>query len=164
MPEDFGGPEDLNQPPSFFPQEGRDERSSTDFGPLVEVQIDGVYQSDQNGQISRFVILKEGERRLPILIGAFEAHAIQAQLEGIHPDRPMTHDLLRNILDRFEAPVLRAVIDDLWSTIFYAKLFLEQGSGEIEIDCRPSDAIAMAARFGAPIFVRDGILDQEIEF
>lgn len=75
----------------------------------------------------------------------------------------MTHDLLRNVIDRLNVTLDRVVIDDLWNTIYYAKLYLRKGSEELEIDARPSDAIAMAVRFDAPIFVSEGILDAAME-
>ncbi|MFZ4508361.1 MAG: bifunctional nuclease family protein [Fimbriimonas sp.] len=162
MAEEFEGAEDLDQPPAFFPYEGGAERRAN-LGELVEVRIDGVYEGERDGHISRFVMLTDGERRLPILIGAFEAHAIQAPMEGAQPERPMTHDLIRKVLDRLGCPVDRVVIDDLWNAVYYAKIYLRQDKGELEIDSRPSDAIAMAVRFNAPIFVADGILDQAFE-
>jgi bifunctional DNase/RNase len=167
MPEEFEGseqPENLDEPPPFFPYEGNgSEREPGALGELVEVQIEGVFAAESQGSISRFVLVTDGERRLPILIGPYEAQAISLPLEGTRPDRPMTHDLIRNILDRLELFVERVVIDDLWNTIYYAKVYLRKGEEEIEIDARPSDAIALAVRFDAPIYVSDGILDTGIE-
>jgi uncharacterized protein len=166
MPEDFEGedPEDLEQPPPFFPYDGSlPPREPGSMGQLVEVQIVGVFAHEANGNISRFVLLTDGERRVPILIGPFEAQAIQLVLEGTRPDRPMTHDLIRNMLDRIDATIDRAVIDDFWNTIYYAKLYVQSGGQEVEIDARPSDAIAIAIRFEAPIFVAEGILDAAME-
>jgi uncharacterized protein len=132
----------------------------TSLGELIEVSIEGVFAAENAGNISRFVLLSDGERKLPILIGPYEAQAISLPLDGTQPDRPMTHDLVRNIMDRLEATLDRVVIDDLWNTIYYAKLYLKSKSDEeIEIDSRPSDAIALAVRFEAPIFVADGILE-----
>ena len=166
MPEEFEGPEgpdNLDQPPPFFPYDGTDGRRESDEPvELVEVQIEGVFATENGGQISRFVLVSDGERRLPILIGPFEAQAIQLILEGTRPDRPMTHDLVRNILDRMDATVDRVVIDDFWNTIYYAKLYIRHGSEESEIDSRPSDAIALAVRFDAPIFVADSILENAL--
>jgi uncharacterized protein len=163
MPEDFEeqeGPDDLEQPPAFFPLEGGfPVREPGSMGEPIECQIEGVFAAETGGQISRFVLLSDGERKLPILIGPYEAQAISFPLEGSRPDRPMTHDLLKNIVDRLDAVLDRAVIDDLWNTIYYAKLYFRKGNEEIEIDARPSDAIALAVRFDVPIFVSDGILD-----
>lgn len=167
MSEDFEGPEgpdDLNEPPAFFPLEvGPVDREPSSLGEPVECKIEGVFAADNGGQISRFVSLSDGSRELRILIGPYEAQAISLPLEGTRPDRPLTHDLLRNIIDRFNASLDRVVIDDLWNTIYYAKLYLKRGNEEIEIDARPSDAIAMAVRFDAPIYVSEGILDAAME-
>lgn len=165
MSEDFEeGPEDLNEPPSFFPLEGGpQDHEPAALGEPIEVNIEGVFAAENAGQISRFVLLSDGTRKLPILIGPYEAQAISLPLEGTRPDRPMTHDLLRNIIDRFNCQLDRVVIDDLWNTIYYAKLYLRRGDEELEIDARPSDAIAMAVRFEAPIYVSEGILDAAME-
>jgi uncharacterized protein len=164
MPEEFEGqegPENLDEPPAFFPYSGdMPAREPGSLGELIEVSIEGVFAAENAGNISRFVLLSDGERKLPILIGPYEAQAISLPLDGTQPDRPMTHDLVRNIMDRLEATLDRVVIDDLWNTIYYAKLYLKSKSDEeIEIDSRPSDAIALAVRFEAPIFVADGILE-----
>jgi bifunctional DNase/RNase len=167
MPEEYEGdePENLEEPPSFFPYDNTlPAREPGAMGEPVEVRIEGVFQHEANGSISRFVLLSdEQDRRLPILIGPFEAQAIQLVLEGTRPDRPMTHDLLRNMIERLNATIDRAVIDDFWNTIYYAKLYLITGDEEMEIDARPSDAIALAVRFDAPIYVADGILNAAME-
>lgn len=163
-PEGANGPENLDEPPAFFPSEflGPD-REPGSMGELLEVSIEGVYAVENAGSISRFVLLTEGRRRLPILIGPFEAQAISLPLDGNRPERPMTHDLIKNVVDRLGADVDRVVIDDLWNTIYYAKVYLRKGEEEIEIDSRPSDAIAIAVRFDAPIFVAEGILETAAE-
>ncbi len=164
MPDEFDeDQEGLEKPPSFFPYEEEAVREFVDLGEPVEVSIDGVFAAETNGSIQHFVLLSDGDRKLPILIGPYEAKAISISIEGARPDRPMTHDLLRNIIDRFDSNLDRVVIDDLWSTTYYAKLYLRKGEEETEIDSRPSDAIALAVRFDAPIFVADGILEQGIE-
>jgi uncharacterized protein len=158
------GPDNLDEPPSFFPYDGGPpEREHVSFGELVEVSLRGVFLHDDKGQVSQYVLLTDGDRNLPILIGPFEASAILYVLENKAPDRPLTHDLVRNILDRLGATVQRAFIDDYWNGVYYAKLTLQTGSGEIEIDARPSDAIALAVRFEASIFVADGILAAAME-
>jgi len=167
MPEDLPEdtpeqPEDLNLPPSFFPY---DDRSDLDEhhraqGDPVEVQVEAVFAAQSGENIQRFVLLTDGHRKLPIVIGGFEAAAITLPLDGQQPDRPMTHDLIRVMLDRLETVVTRIVIDDLWGSTYYAKIYLDVKGTEIEIDSRPSDAIALAIRFDAPIFVIEGILDQ----
>lgn len=167
MPEEFEGPdqpENLDEPPAFFPYEGAEtQREPGSLGELVEVRIEGVFAAEASGSISRFVLLTDGERRLPIMIGPYEAQAISLPLEGTRPDRPMTHDLIRNILERLDMFIERVVIDDLWNTIYYAKVYLRRGEEEIEIDARPSDALALAVRFDAPMYVSDGILDSGLE-
>ncbi len=167
MPEDLPedeGPDNLDEPPAFFPLDsGAPTREPGAMGQLIEVQIEGIFAADSNGNTSRFVLVSDGERKLPILIGGFEATAITLPLEGTRPDRPLTHDLIKNILDRVDIRLDRVVIDDLWNGIYYAKLYLRDGREEMEIDARPSDAIAMAVRFDAPIYVADAILDQGLE-
>ena len=163
MPEEFeDGGEDLEHPPSFFPYEAEATgNEAVDYGEPVEVSVEGVFAAENNGTIQRFVLLSDGERKIPILIGPFEATAITLSLEGTKPDRPMTHDLLKTVMDRLDGDLDRVVIDDLWSTTYYAKLFVTSGDGEeMAIDARPSDAIALALRFECSIFVADGILDQ----
>jgi len=106
------------------------------------------------------LILKEvdGERRLPIIIGAFEAQAIALEMEGVTPPRPMTHDLFKNLIDQIGATLSEVVISELVEGTFYAKLVFDALG--IEIDARPSDAIAIAVRAGCPIFVSSDILDE----
>ncbi len=163
MPEEFEGPdgsEDLNLPPAFFPYANDEpEGEPRDLGELVEVQIQGVFAaSDGETANSLFVLVTDGDRKLPIVIGPFEAQAISLPLENVQPERPMTHDLIRNLIDRLGATVDRVVIDDLWNGIYYAKIYLKRGKEEFEVEARPSDAIALAVRFDAPVFVADGIL------
>lgn len=167
MPEDLPegeGSDNLEQPPSFFPLDSSaPSREPGNMGELIEVQIEGIYAADSGGNTSRFVLVSDGDRKLPILIGGFEATAITLPLEGTRPDRPLTHDLIRNILDRLDIRLDRVVIDDLWNGIYYAKLYLRGGKEEMEIDARPSDAIALAVRFDSPIYVADAILDQGMD-
>lgn len=162
MPDEFEDEdsENLEEPPAFFPYDvNLPAREPGSMGELVEVQVEGIFAHENQGNISRFVLVSDGDRKLPIMIGGFESQAIQFVLENSRPDRPMTHDLIKNIIDRLDATIDRAVIDDYWNAIYYAKLYLQAGGEEMEIDARPSDAIAMAMRFDAPIFVANGILD-----
>jgi bifunctional DNase/RNase len=168
MAEEFegpDGPENLDEPPSFFPYDNGVPRPESSSGELVEVQVEGVFRADNAGQISHFVLVSDGSRKLPIIIGPFESQAIQLVLENSRPDRPLTHDLLKNILDRIDTTVDRIVIDDFWNTIYYAKLYVKKAGEdeEQEIDARPSDAIALALRFDAPIYVADSILEAAME-
>lgn len=108
------------------------------------------------------MLLADYRRKLRIEIGGFESQAIQLVLEGTRPDRPLTHDLLKNVLERLGGEVDRVVIDDFWNSVFYAKLYVSVEGQELEIDSRPSDAIALAVRFEAPIFVADALLDLDL--
>ena len=108
------------------------------------------------------VILGEvgGLRRLPIVIGGFEAQAIAVALENMHPSRPLTHDLMKNFMIAFDIQLQEVYICDLQEGIFYAKLVCFTANDTIEIDSRTSDALALAVRFGCPIYVNANILDQ----
>lgn len=162
MPEE---PEDefegLESPPSFFPYSDETDEPVADLGEPVEVTVEGVFYADTGsaGQ-NKFVLLSDGERRVPIMIGPAEAAAISLSLEHEQPDRPLTHDLLKLVIDRLDSRVMRVVIDDLFNKTYYAKIYLELDGEELDLDSRPSDAIALALRAEAPIFVRDGILNQ----
>ena len=111
---------------------------------------------------SPIVVLKDGEEKifLPIWVGIFEANAIALQLENIATPRPMTHDLLRNVMSQIDATVTKIVINDLRESTFYALIHVNIGARKLEIDARPSDAIALALRTEAPIFVEQAVLDQ----
>lgn len=102
----------------------------------------------------------EGQRRLPIIIGTFEAQAIALELEHIKPPRPMTHDLMKSIIDTFEADFTQVFINDLSEGTFFAKILYRLNGKELEQDARPSDAIALAVRFEAPIYVDEKVLDE----
>lgn len=108
------------------------------------------------------VILGEvnGLRRLPIVIGGFEAQAIAVALENMHPSRPLTHDLMKNFMTAFDIHLQEVYICDLQEGIFYSKLVCHNTNDTIEIDSRTSDALALAVRFGCPIYVYEHILDQ----
>ncbi len=108
------------------------------------------------------VVLGEinGLRRLPIVIGGFEAQAIAVALERMSPSRPLTHDLMKNFMMAFNVELHEVVINDLQEGIFYSKLVCSSSNDTVEIDSRTSDALALAVRFGCPIFTYDTILDQ----
>ncbi|MFZ4752911.1 MAG: bifunctional nuclease domain-containing protein [Chitinophagaceae bacterium] len=107
------------------------------------------------------VVLGEvnGVRKLPIVIGAFEAQAIAVALENMQPTRPLTHDLLKNMMTAFQIQLLEILIHRIHEGIFYAKLICQTPTETIEIDSRTSDALAIAVRFDAPIFTFESILD-----
>src|SRR5213083_2893385 len=102
---------------------------------------------------------KEGQKVLPIWVGIFEANAIALQIENIATPRPMTHDLLRNVIHDLNARVQKIVVCDLQENTFYALIYLSLGTETLAIDARPSDAIALALRTHAPIFVEDAVID-----
>ncbi|MEO5649611.1 MAG: bifunctional nuclease family protein [Ginsengibacter sp.] len=107
------------------------------------------------------VVLGEvnGLRRLPIVIGGFEAQAIAVALERMQPSRPLTHDLMKNFMMAFNIELHEIIINDLQEGIFYSKLVCSSDKDTVEIDSRTSDAVALAVRFGCPIFTYDNILD-----
>jgi hypothetical protein len=108
------------------------------------------------------VVLGEvnGLRRLPIVIGGFEAQAIAVALERMNPSRPLTHDLMKNFMMAFAVELHEIVINDLQEGIFYSKLVCSSANDTVEIDSRTSDALALAVRFGCPIYTFENILDQ----
>jgi bifunctional DNase/RNase len=102
---------------------------------------------------------KEGQKVLPIWVGIFEANAIALQIENISTPRPMTHDLLRNIIQDLQASVQKVVVCDLQDNTFYALIYLALQGNTLAIDARPSDAIALALRTRAPIYVEEAVID-----
>jgi bifunctional DNase/RNase len=102
---------------------------------------------------------KDGQKVLPIWVGIFEANAIALQIENIATPRPMTHDLLRNVIQDLKASVQKVVVCDLQENTFYALIYLSLNGDTLAIDARPSDAIALALRTRAPIFVEDAVID-----
>ncbi len=127
---------------------------------MVEMTIDSIRVSMVNYQ--RVVILKEkgSERYLPIWIGPAEADAIAVKLQGVTVPRPLTHDLLRTVIDTLGATVDSIVVSDLKNDTFYARIILNVDGGQTEIDSRPSDALALAVRAEVPIFVEEAVLDK----
>ncbi|MEJ5306505.1 MAG: bifunctional nuclease family protein [Ignavibacteria bacterium] len=125
----------------------------------VRVEIAGLHQTP-TGSGAYALILKEvnGNRNLPIIIGAFEAQAIAMELEGIKPPRPLTHDLTKNLIESLGATLVEIIIDELRDNTFYAKLILDVSSMTQEIDARPSDAIALSVRFRCPIYASETVM------
>jgi bifunctional DNase/RNase len=124
------------------------------------VQLKGLAE-DRLGY--EFVLLEdERGRQLPIWIGKCEAINIQFKLQAVDMPRPMTHDLVCHGIEKLGGRVLRLLIDDAWQNVFYAKLCVARGESEeeIQVDCRPSDGLAVALRAGAPILVRDDVLEE----
>jgi uncharacterized protein len=127
---------------------------------LVAMSIKGLMLDPVSN--SPIVVLKDANEKffLPIWVGIFEANAIALQLESVSTPRPMTHDLLRNMIAQLDAQVTRIVINDLRDSTFFAQIGLISGGKTFELDARPSDAIALALRTEAPIFVAQSVLEQ----
>ncbi len=125
----------------------------------VQCEILGLSTNPSTGG-AYAILLKEieGARRLPIIIGAFEAQAIALEMEGIKPPRPLTHDLLKTLVDNLGANVVEIIVNELKENTFYAKIVLEASGLTNEIDARPSDAIALAVRTYAPIYVNETVM------
>lgn len=126
----------------------------------VQCEILGLSTSPATGG-AYAILLKEieGVRRLPIIIGAFEAQAIALEIEGIKPPRPLTHDLLKQLVDNLGASVIEIIVNELKDNTFFAKIVLEVSGLTNEIDARPSDAIALAVRTYAPIYVSESVME-----
>ncbi|MBM6499541.1 bifunctional nuclease family protein [Flavobacterium macrobrachii] len=129
---------------------------------LVKLTIKGIsYSQTQNGAYALILNEVDGERKLPIVIGAFEAQSIAIALEKeIKPPRPLTHDLFKSFADRFDIVVKQVIIHKLVDGVFYSSIICERDKIEEIIDARTSDAIALALRFNAPIFTYKNILDK----
>jgi hypothetical protein len=127
---------------------------------MIEMVIDSIRVSTMNYQ--RVVILKEkaAERYLPIWIGSAEADAIAVKLQGVNVPRPLTHDLLCSIIAALGASINFVLLNDLKNDTFYAQIVFNAGSRKLEVDSRPSDALALAMRAGVPIYADDGVLDK----
>jgi len=125
-----------------------------------EVELSRIIINEESDQ--QLIVLKEckGERSIPIVIGIVEIFAIDRRLKGHMPPRPLTHDLLASVIDALDASIEKIVINDLTDHIFYARIHLRHGEKRIEIDSRPSDAIAVGVALSAPIFVAEHVLDQ----
>ena len=129
---------------------------------LVKLHIKGIsYSQTQNGAYALILNEADGDRKLPIVIGAFEAQSIAIALEKeIKPPRPLTHDLFKNFADRFDIVVKQVIIHKLVDGVFFSSIICERDKIEEIIDARTSDAIALAIRFNAPIFTYKNILDK----
>jgi len=127
---------------------------------MIEMLIDSIRVSLMNYQ--RVVILKEkdSDRYLPIWIGPAEADAIAVKLQDVTVPRPLTHDLLRSVIDVLGATVSSIVVSELKNDTFYAKIVLSVDGGQMEVDSRPSDALALAVRANVPIFAEEVVLDK----
>ena len=117
------------------------------------------YSQTQSGAYALVLAEQEGKRRLPIIIGGFEAQAIAIELEDMTPSRPLTHDLFKSFAEAFDVKVKEVLIYNLVEGIFYAKLICLKEGAEVEIDTRTSDAVALAVRFKCPIFTYENIME-----
>ena len=125
---------------------------------MLQMKVQGlVFDPIQNAYI---VVMEQEESNalMPIWIGRPEANAIGLALEGIFPPRPLTHDLISNIIDKLDAKIISVVLTDIKDSTYYSKIHLSYNDSELTLDARPSDAIALALRANAPIFARDGLV------
>jgi len=128
---------------------------------FIQVDIIGLSTSPSSGGAYALVLGEvNGNRRLPIIIGAFEAQAIALELEKIQPPRPMTHDLIRDLFNHVSAEVSDVLIDELKEGTFFAKIRFSVSGTEMQLDCRPSDAVALAVRMGAALYVAAHVIDE----
>jgi uncharacterized protein len=130
---------------------------------MKKIELEIVALSHSMVQSQNYAIVlgeQDGSRRLPIVIGGFEAQAIAVAMEGMVPGRPMTHDLFKNTLDAFDIELKEVIINNIVDGVFFSNLVMIQNGVEKEIDSRTSDALAMAVRFGCPIFTYEFILEQ----
>ena len=127
----------------------------------IRLNVLGIsYSQTQTGAYALVLAEENGKRRIPIIVGGFEAQAIAIQLEGLKPPRPLTHDLFFNFARTFKIDLLEVTIHKLEEGVFHSKLTCNNGDQTIDIDARTSDAIALALRFKCPIFTTDEIIDR----
>lgn len=127
----------------------------------IKLKILGLSSSQsQSGSFALVMGESKGNRRLPIIIGMFEAQAIAIEIEKIVPNRPMTHDLFKSFAESFNFSVLEILISDLREGVFYAKIVCTDGTQTLEVDARPSDAIAIGLRFSVPIYTYETIMSE----
>jgi bifunctional DNase/RNase len=131
--------------------------------PLKKIPLEILGLSSSQSQSGSFALIlgeKHGNRRLPIIIGMFEAQSIAIQIEKISPNRPLTHDLFKSFAEHVHVAIIEVVISDLKEGVFYSRIVCSDGATTFEIDARPSDAIAIGLRFGVPIFTVESVLSE----
>jgi bifunctional DNase/RNase len=131
--------------------------------PLKKIPLEILGLSSSQSQSGSFALIlgeKHGNRRLPIIIGMFEAQSIAIQIEKISPNRPLTHDLFKAFAEHVHVAIIEVVISDLKEGVFYSRIVCSDGATTFEIDARPSDAIAIGLRFGVPIFTVESVLSE----
>jgi bifunctional DNase/RNase len=130
---------------------------------LKKIQLEILGLSSSQSQSGSFALIlgeKNGSRRLPIIIGMFEAQSIAIQIEKISPNRPLTHDLFKSFAEHVHVVIVEVIISDLKEGVFYSRIVCSDGATTFEIDARPSDAIAIGLRFGVPIFTVESVLSE----
>jgi len=127
----------------------------------VKLKVMGVsYSQTQSGAYALLLIEENGERRIPIIIGGFEAQSIVIKLENLDPPRPLTHDLFKMVSDEFSIYISEVMIYKLEEGVFYSRLICSNGVKEVAVDSRTSDAVALALRFSCPIYISEDILEK----
>jgi bifunctional DNase/RNase len=127
----------------------------------IKLKVMGIsYSQTQSGAYALLLIEENGNRRIPIIIGGFEAQAIVIKLENLEPPRPLTHDLFKKFADQFKIAVMEVMIYKLEEGVFFSRLVCNNGEKEYSIDSRTSDAVAIALRFGCPIYISEDILEK----
>ncbi len=127
----------------------------------IKLNVLGIsYSQTQSGAYALVLSEEEGSRRIPIIVGGFEAQAIAIELEGLKPPRPLTHDLLKNLAGSYGIKIIEVNIHKLEDGVFYANIICDNGDRQLVLDARTSDAIALALRFKCPIYTTDDIVDK----
>lgn len=130
---------------------------------MKKIQLEILGLSSSQSQTGSFALVlgeKDGNRRLPIIIGMFEAQSIAIQIEKINPNRPLTHDLFKTFAEQVNVSITEILISDLKEGVFYSKIMCTDGNRDFELDARPSDAIAIGLRFGVPIYTVESVLSE----
>ena len=130
---------------------------------MKKIQLEILGLSSSQSQTGSFALVlgeRDGNRRLPIIIGMFEAQSIAIQIEKINPNRPLTHDLFKTFAEQVNVNITEILISDLKEGVFYSKIMCTDGEKDFELDARPSDAIAIGLRFGVPIYTVESVLSE----
>ena len=130
---------------------------------MKKIQLEILGLSSSQSQTGSFALVlgeRDGNRRLPIIIGMFEAQSIAIQIEKINPNRPLTNDLFKSFAEQVNVSITEVLISDLKEGVFYSKIMCTDGDKEFELDARPSDAIAIGLRFGVPIYTVESVLSE----
>lgn len=130
---------------------------------MKKIQLEILGLSSSQSQTGSFALVlgeRDGNRRLPIIIGMFEAQSIAIQIEKINPNRPLTHDLFKSFAEQVSVNITEILISDLKEGVFYSKIMCTDGEKDFELDARPSDAIAIGLRFGVPIYTVESVLSE----